>query len=277
MTARRVPIPLVKKVKEELERMKNSGIIEEVTKPTDWCAPMVPVLKPSGAVRICTDFRKLNQALKRERYMIPTTEDIFHKLKEAKFFSKLDATQGFHQIPLDLTTAELTTFITPCGRFYYKRLPFGISSAPEIFQRVIEGILGEETNAIGYIDDILVFGKTEEEHDRQLDRVIEKLTAANLKLNRSKCEFKKKEVQFLGHKISQEGAAPDPSKIRAILEMPDPINVPELRRFMGMVNYLGRYLPDLSTTLKPISELLEKDREWIWGPAQSNAADKVRE
>ena len=122
-----------------------------------------------------------------------------------------------------------------------------------------------------------MFGKTEEEHDHNLKRVMEKLTAANLKLNRSKCEFKKKEVHFLGHKISETGAAPDPSKIKAILEMPDPTNLPELRRFMGMVNYLGRYLPDLSTVLKPISQLLEKNREWVWGPAQAKAAAKVRE
>lgn len=117
-------------------------------------------MKPSGAVRICTDFKRLNQAVKRERYMMPTLEDILHKLKDAKVFSRLDATQGFYQIPLDPATAELTTFITPCGRFYYKRLPFGISSAPEIFQRVMEGILRDETNVICYIDDNLVFEAT---------------------------------------------------------------------------------------------------------------------
>ena len=155
-TARRVPIPLHDKVKAELEKMKKMNVIEEITEPTDWCAPMVAVMKKSGAVRICTDLKRLNAAVKRERYVIPTLEDLLHKLGGSRIFTKLDATSGFWQIPLDLSTAKLTTFITPHGRFFYKRLPFGISSAPEIFQRTMESILQGESNVICYFDDVLI-------------------------------------------------------------------------------------------------------------------------
>ncbi|KAK7100952.1 hypothetical protein V1264_023813 [Littorina saxatilis] len=156
----------MKKVEEELERMKKAGIIEEITEPTDWCSPMVPVLKISGAVQICTDLKKLNLSVKRERYLIPTLDDILHRLKGAKIFSKLDATSGFYQIPLDPETAKYTTFITPFGRYYYKRLPFGIYSAPEIIQRTMETILKGEENTICFFDDILIYSNSDEEHEQ---------------------------------------------------------------------------------------------------------------
>ena len=140
-TARRIPIPLLGKVEKELKRMKDNGVIEEVTEPTEWVSPIVPVLKPSGDVRICVDLKKLNQSVERERYVIPTVDEIVHQLRGSSVFSKLDAASGFWQIPLDPETAKLTTLITPFGRYFMKRLPFGISSAPEIFQRTMNELL----------------------------------------------------------------------------------------------------------------------------------------
>ena len=134
-TPRRVAIPLFPKVKDELTRLMNLGVIEEVTEPTPWCAPVVPVLKRNGSVRLCVDLKKLNRAVKRERYVMPTLQDVTSRLSGKKWFSSLDATCGFYQIPLDAESRKLTTFITPMGRFCFTRVPFGLNSAPEIFTR----------------------------------------------------------------------------------------------------------------------------------------------
>nr|KAG5701917.1 hypothetical protein BaRGS_014982 [Batillaria attramentaria] len=275
--ARRVPFPLMDKVKKELHRMKENGIIEEITEPTEWCAGMVPVLKKSGEVRICTDLKKLNSAVKRERYMMPTLEDVLQKLKGSAVYSKLDATSGFWQIPLDDSTARLTTFITPFGRYFYRRLPFGVSSAPEIFQRTMETILEVIDNVICYYDDILVFSNNEADHEQHLERVTKKLKDARLKLNASKCVLRQKEIEFLGFRIGKEGVRPDPGKVEAIQQMAEPTNVAELRRVLGMINFLGRHLQNLSTILQPMTELLEKDKAWFWGPAQKAAFENVKE
>lgn len=143
--AQRVPIPLLGKVKEELARMEKTGIIKKVEAPMDWCAPMVPVLKKNAKIRICTDYKKLNTAVKRKRCILPALEGILHKLKGSSIYSKLDATSGVWQIPLDEESAKLTTFITHSGHFFYHRLPQGITSAPEIFQRKRTHIWPPET------------------------------------------------------------------------------------------------------------------------------------
>ena len=134
-TTRRVPLPLLPKVQAELQRMEEQGVIVKVTQPTDWCAPMVPVMKPSGAIRICVGLRKLNENIKRERYQLPTTEETLAKLAGSTVFTSLNAASGFWQIPLREANRSLTTFITPFGRYCFTRLPFGINIASEIFQR----------------------------------------------------------------------------------------------------------------------------------------------
>ncbi|KAI4884911.1 hypothetical protein NFI96_000924, partial [Prochilodus magdalenae] len=155
-TARRIPIPLLKPVKEELERMEANDIIQKVTEPTEWYAPMVPAPKKSGKVRICADLKRLNKAVKRKRFILPTAEEIIAGLSGSTVFSSLDAAAGFWQIPLDKDSQRLTTFITPFARYCFKRLPFGITSAPEIFQRkmveTLEGLQGVSV----YMDDIIV-------------------------------------------------------------------------------------------------------------------------
>jgi hypothetical protein len=168
-TARCVAFPLMSKVESELIRLEQEGIIEKVKHPTDWCALMVPVLKKNGSVCICVDLKRLNEGVKREHFMLPNLDDISPKLRGATVFSKLDASSGFYQIPLHPSSCELTTFITPMGRYCFRRVPFGIISAPEIFQRNMTELLDDLDGIEVIIDDTLVYGKTREEHDKRLD------------------------------------------------------------------------------------------------------------
>lgn len=276
-TARRVPFPLLDKVSKELERMETEGIIEKVTEATDWCAPMVPVVKKNGNVRICVDLKKLNEGVKREIFMLPTLDDISPKLVGAKVFSKLDASSGFYQIPLHLDSSKLTTFITPLGRFCFRRVPFGITSAPEIFQRKMLELLAGLEGVEAIIDDTLIYGRTVEEHDERLQKVMDRIEASGLKLNPEKCEFGKSRIEYLGHVISSDGISPNPKRVEAIRNLEAPKDVSELRRVIGMINYLGRFLPELSSTMKPMTDLLKSDQVWAWTPMQEHAFNNVKQ
>ncbi|KAA8578257.1 hypothetical protein FQN60_018737, partial [Etheostoma spectabile] len=257
-TARRVPLPLLQKVKEELKRMEENEVIEPVTEPTDWCAPMVPVPRKNGKVRICVDLKRLNEAVRRERYVLPTAEEITAKLSGATMFTSLDAASGFWQIPLHSESTKLTTFITPFGRYAFKRLPFGITSAPEIFQRkMTETLNGLEGVAI-FMDDVLVYGDTPEQHDQRLSKVLERIESAGLKLNKEKCKFRQDKLHFLGQVIDKSGVRPDPDKVKAIRGLPPPQNVQDLKRILGMFNYLGKYIPDLGSRMV-IPDVLRTD------------------
>ena len=188
-TPRRVPIPLLPKVNGELDRMETIGVIEKLDLPTEWCSPIVVVPKPNGNVRICGDFIQLNKAVLRENHPMPTTEQTLGKLAGAKVISKLDANSGFWQRKLKESSKLVTTFITPWGRYCYTRLPFGISSAPEHFQRsmqrILEGLPGVECQ----MDDIIVYGANQAEHDERLEAVLVRLQEANVTLNAEKCQF----------------------------------------------------------------------------------------
>ena len=185
--------------------MENAGTIERVTKPTEGCAPMVPVLKKSGQIRICVDLKRLNQAVKREKFILPTLESVTSSLAGSCVFSLLDAASGFWQVPLAPESSELTTFITPMGRFCFKRLTFGISSAPEIFQRKMSALLQGLEGVSVFMDDILVHGTNMEEHDRRLNRVITTIDKAGLRLNKEKCLLRKRQLNFLGHIFDADG------------------------------------------------------------------------
>ena len=195
LEARRIPIPLLGKVRDEVSRLQDLGVIEAISEPTDWCSPIVPVLKKDGNIRLTIDFKHLNKAVKRERYMLPSLEDITHKLAGATVFSKIDVTSAFFQLPLDPESGKKTTFITPFGRYFYKRLPQGITSAPEIFQRTMEEILDDHRDhTIVWFDDILVYSKNNDDHNSDLSDTLVPLRGANVKLKEDKCEFRKEEV-----------------------------------------------------------------------------------
>ena len=172
-TPRNVPIPLRPKVQEELSRMESLGVISRVEQPTQWCSGMVIVPKRTGSVRICVDFRRLNESVLRETHPLPKVDNTLAQLAGATIFSKIDANSGFWQIPINESSRELTTFLTPFGRYYFNRLPFGIASAPEHFQRQMEVILAGQEGILFHMDDVLISGRTQEEHDARLHSALQ--------------------------------------------------------------------------------------------------------
>ena len=196
---------------------------------------MVVVPKGNNKVRICVDLTKLNKNVHRERHILPSVEQTLAQLKGAKTFTKLDANSDFWQIKLSEKSALLTTFITPVGRFCFNRLPFGITSAPEFYQKRMSHILSGLPGVVCMIDDILVFGQSQQEHDQRLDSVLKRLTKASITLNSGKCEFSRRSVKFLGRVIDEAGIHPDPGKIQAIQKLPVPTNVTESCRFLGIM------------------------------------------
>ena len=275
-TPRRIAIPLRPRVKEELERMEKLGVIAKVKQATDWCAGMVVVPKANGKVRICVDLTKLDANVCRERHILPSVEETLAQLGDAKVFTKLDANSGFWQIKLAEESALLTTFITPFGRYCFRRLPFGISSAPEVFQRKMSEILSGLEGVLCLIDDVLVIGKDLEEHSKRLESVLEKLSESKITLNYDKCEFAKSEIKFIGEVIDQNGVRPDPQKVKAITEIPQPNNRTEVRRFLGMASQLSKFCPQLSEQVKPIRDLLSSKNEWLWSDQQQKSFEFIK-
>ncbi|UYV78016.1 hypothetical protein LAZ67_15003200 [Cordylochernes scorpioides] len=180
------------------------------------------------------------------------------------------------KIPPSEESSSLTTFLTPFGRYRFKRLPFGISSAPEVFQRKMSNLLESQSGVNCHMDDIVIWGATREEHDERLRCVLRKLQDSGLTLNKEKCIFSVKEIKFLGHLITERGVLPDPNKVQGIREFPSPSSISEVRRFLGMVNFTGKFIPDLSTILYPLNQLLVKRNDWRWDSAQEEAFEKVK-
>ena len=276
-TPRRVALPLIDSVKAELERMQSIGVISPVDEPTEWCAGMVVVPKSISKVRICVDLGKLNECVKRERLMLPAVDHTLGQLRGAVVFSKLDANSGFWQILLAKESSLLTTFITPFGRFCYNRLPFGITSAPEYFQKQMQQILAGLIGVICLMDDCLVYGLSQAEHDDRLVRVCQRLVEAGVTLNPEKCVFSVDSVTFLGHVIDASGIRSDPAKVKAIVEMPAPENVSDVRRFLGMVNHLRKFIPNLAQLTEPLRSLLSKRSHWAWSDAQVTAFKRIKD
>ena len=186
---------------------------------------MVAVPKRNGSIRICVDLRPLNENVLREVHPLPKIDDLLAQLSGATIFSKLDANSGFWQIPLEKESRPLTTFITPMGRYCFNKLPFGITSAPEHFQKQMSKVLAGLEGALCFIDDILVYAKTHEEHDIRLEAVLKRIQKSSLTLNPEKCEFCKSSLTFLGHVVDKHGVHPDTQKTDAISNMEPPKNV----------------------------------------------------
>ena len=275
--ARTLPLALRDKVSDELDNLQAKGVIVPV-KFSSWAAPVVPVIKRDGNVRLCGDYKlTINSVAKNEVYPLPRIKELFASVSGGKVFSKLDLSHAYLQLQLDESSQEYVTINSHRGLYRYTRLPFGVASAPAIFQRTMETLLKGLPMVVAYLDDILVAGKTEQEHLMNLAQVLERLDSAGMKLKKEKCAFCLPQVEHLGHIISAEGLCPAASKVKAIKEAPKPSSLSKLKSFLGLVNYYAKFLPDSATILVPLYKLLRNSEPWRWDKEQQVAFEKIKE
>ena len=281
---RRVPPQQYEEVKKHLDAMLEVGAIRRSCSP--WASAVVLVRKKSGELRFCIDLRKLNNRTIKDAYALPRIEDSLDSLNGACIFTSLDLISGYWQVELDEASIPLTAFtVGPLGFYECCRMPFGLCNAPATFQRLMESCLGELhlQQCIIYLDDIIVFAKSPEEHLNRLEGVLLKLQAAGLKLKPSKCDFFKEKITYLGHVVSKEGIATDNEKVRVIKEWPVPKTVTEVRSFLGFTNYYRKFIYKYAHVARPLNELISgenakyKKRKVQWSDACQSAFEKLKE
>ncbi|XP_039618075.1 uncharacterized protein K02A2.6-like [Polypterus senegalus] len=262
--ARPVPYSLKQAVELEQDRLEKAGIISKI-ESSNWAAPIVVVPKGDQSLRICGDYKiTVNQSIEEEQYPLPTAEDLVATLAGGRLFTKLDLSHAYQQLELDEKSKQYLVVNTHKGLYCYNRLSYGVSSAPAIFQLVMDQILQGLEHVTCFLDDILITAKTAQQHLQILDAVLSRLEQYGIRVKQAKCSFMQESVEYLGHQIDKDGLHPTKEKVSAILEAPEPKNIGELRSFLGLLNYYGRFLARLSTVLQPLHELLQNDKTWDW-------------
>ena len=275
---RRIPFHIRKKVETELDRLEKDDIIEKVEGATQWVSPLVITPKKnSEEIRICVDMRLPNTSILRTRHPMPTTDELISDLNGACHFSKLDLKQGYHQLTLAEESRNLTTFTTHKGLRRYKRLCFGVNSAAEIFQNTISQTIQDISNAKNMSDDVIIWGKTLEEHNTALTKVLQRFEEKGITLNEGKCRFNKTRLQFYGLVFSKEGVSPDPSLVQDFANTLPPKNVSEVRSLLGMSQYCAKFIQDYASITEPLRRLTQKNAQFQWGKSQQEAFEKLKE
>lgn len=232
---------------------------------SEWASPIVVVPKSDGSVRICGDFRvTVIPSLKVDQYPLPRVEDILATLEDSTIFSKIDLQSAYLQMEFEEGSKEVTAINTHKGLYRFNHLAFGIASAPAIWQRAMDQVLVGIPKTQFLLDDIIVAGSSVGEHLMLLEQVLDRLTQYNLTLNKKKCSFLQPEITYCGFRIDGTGLHKTPEKIQAVVDAPQPDNITQLRAFLGLVNYYHRFLPNLSHTLAPLHQLLQKGVKWEW-------------
>ncbi|XP_069840942.1 uncharacterized protein [Dendropsophus ebraccatus] len=253
---RPIPPANYQQVKKLLKEMKDSNVIQESQSP--WAAPIVLVKKKDGNIRFCVDYRKINTITHKDAYPLPRIEESIAALGSAAYFSTLDLTSGYWQVPMAPEDREKTAFTTPMGLFEFTSMPFGLCNAPATFQRLMERCLGHLNfqSVLLYLDDVIVYSRTYEDHVHHLAEVFQVLIDHGLKIKPSKCHLLKPQVNYLGHVVSAEGIQPDPEKISAVEHWDTPKTVKEVRSFLGFAGYYRRFIPHFAQVAEPLNELL---------------------
>ena len=260
----KTPFSLRPEVEKHIDDLLTANLIRPSTSP--WASPIIVVPKKDGGSRICIDYRKLNSVTVSNSYPIPSISDILASLKNAKYFSCLDLKSGYHQIEMEERDKEKTAFVCFKGLFEYNVMPFGLCSAPPVFQELMNRVLGDAINnyAFAYIDDIIIYSPDIDSHLNHLQSIFNKLKQANLKLKLSKCSFGVSKVDYLGHEISAEGVRPDPQKVEAIQNIRPPNTVKQVRSFLGLVGFYRQFIKNFAEVANPLTQLTKKFCRFSW-------------
>ena len=276
-------------IKEALDKLIDTGQLVRVNEPTPWISNMVVRERPPSAtkpakVRICLDpSQTINKAILRPVYPIPTLEENLHRFHQAKIFSTFDIKDAFQTIKLTEESSKLTTMHTPWGRYRWTRLPFGISSAPEEFQRRIHDVLCGLEGVVNIADDIIVIGRgtslkeATHDHDRTVIELLDRLSRYHLKLNPDKVKLKTCSAPFMGHTLTPEGLKPSNEIANAVLNMPQPQDKAATRRFLGTITYLSKFCPRLSEVVRPLRDLTHIDQKFLWADQHTEALRQAKE
>ena len=264
-------------VKETLDDLEAHGFIQPSTSP--FAAPVLLVKKADGSMRMCVDYRDLNKITIKNKYPLPRIEDLFDRVHGAKWFSKLDLRSGYHQIRIHPDDVHKTAFTTRYGHYEYLVLPFGLTNAPATFMHLMQyNVLKPfiDKFVIVYIDDILIYSQTKEEHEQHVKLVLEALREHKLYAKGSKCEFFQRETSFLGHKITCDGIKMDPAKVQAVMDWPIPRNVKDVRSFLGLAGYYRKFIRGYSRISAPLNELTKKEKGFAWSSSEQQAFEEIK-
>ena len=260
------PYPIAMKhydwVKNEIEKLLAAKVIHSSC--SSWSAPIIVIPKGDGGKPLVIDYRALNKVTRKFTWPMPKVEDIFSKLNGATYFTTLDLHAGYHHIPLDKSSIPKTAFNSPFRKYEYIKVPFGLAQVPEYFQELMTGILKDFPFTIAYLDDIIIFRKTPQEHLSHICMVFEKLRTANLSMKKSKCNFFSSEIQYLGHILSATGIQPLPSKTHAIQHMNPPMMPKQVRAFLGLVGYCRKFIKGFTKIAKPLTLLTRQQVKFEW-------------
>jgi hypothetical protein len=264
-------------LKAQLKELLESGFIQPSKSP--FGASVLFVKKKDGSMRMCVDYRDLNRITIKNRYPLPRVEELFDRLRGAKFFSKIDLRSGYHQVRIHPDDVPKTAFRTRYGHFEFLVLPFGLTNAPATFMHLMQSIFGPHLDVfvIVFLDDILIFSKTENEHKQHVRKVLELLRKHKLFAKKSKCEFFQQSVSFLGHVVSAEGISMEQDKVKAITDWPRPKSSTEVRSFLGLAGYYRRFVQGFSRIASPLTELLHNDHKFEWNQEQQQSFDVLKQ
>ena len=274
---RRHPVAYLPLIDDYVDSMVENGIVEPMP-GSEWMANIVLVRKKDGNLRYCVDYRGLNAMTQKRNYPLPCIDTCLESLGNNSLYSSLDMRSGYWQVPVCEEDREKTCFVTRKGVFGFKVLPFGHCNAPSTFQRLVDMTLAGLTWEIClcYLDDLIIFSKTFDDHIKRLQAVFDRLRAADLKLKPSKCVIFARQVKFLGSVISDQGVAPDPEKIEAVATWPTPKSVTEVRAFVALAGYYRRHIRGFSEIARPLHELTRKNVAFYWGTEQEEAFRELK-